>query len=187
MRIPLKPTQGEVAILSLLSEGETYGYALNEAIENRGFRNWTDIGFSSIYAILNRLEKKKLITSRLNPSEKGPAKKLYKLTHKGKTILIKSIKLYISEPDRLRSRVDLGAAYITLLPPREAAQCLEHYQTQLQERLTHIKQIYKEQQPLPFGAEIIFDHGFIKGRAEQKWVEKVLRQLKKRQEGAPNE
>ena len=184
MRIPIKLTQGEVAILSLLSEGETHGYALNEAIENRGFRNRAGIGFSSIYAILNRLEKKKLITSRLNPSEKGPAKKLYKLTRKGKTILLKSIKRYISEPDRPRSRVDLGAAYITLLSPGEAIQCLEHYQRQLQERLVHIKQIHKDQQPLPFGAEIIFDHGFIKGRAELKWVEKVLGQLKQRQERA---
>ncbi|MFX0079724.1 MAG: PadR family transcriptional regulator [Candidatus Hermodarchaeota archaeon] len=187
MRIPNELTQGEVAILSLLTEGETHGYALNEAIEDRGFRNWADIGFSSIYAILNRLEKKKLITSRLNPSEKGPAKKLYKLTRKGKTTLLNAIKLYISEPDRPRSRVDLGAAYITLLPPREAIQCLEHYQTQLQDRLTHLKQIRKAQQPLPFGAEIIFDHGFVKGRAELKWVEKVLRQLKHLQEPATNE
>ncbi len=187
MRILDEPNQGDVAILSLLSEGETHGYALNEAIEQRGFRNWADIGFSSIYAILNRLEKKKLISSRLNPSEKGPAKKLYKLTRKGTTTLLNAIRLYISEPDRPRSRVDLGAAYITLLSPDDAIQCLEHYQAQLQDRLMHIKQIHKEQQPLPFGAEIIFDHGFIKGRAELKWVEKVLRQLKHRQERPPNE
>ena len=45
MRIIQKLPTAEVVILSLLSEGEKYGYAINEDIKYRGIRNWTDIGF----------------------------------------------------------------------------------------------------------------------------------------------
>jgi DNA-binding PadR family transcriptional regulator len=109
-------TQSEVAILSLLSEGEQHGYGLNETIEQRGFRNWTNIGFSSIYWILNRMEKSKLITSRKDPSKKGPNRKLYRLTPKGRSALLDSIRSSISIPEHQRTRVDLGAAYVELLP-----------------------------------------------------------------------
>jgi DNA-binding PadR family transcriptional regulator len=187
MRISNEPTQAEIAILSLLSEGETHGYALNEAIEYRGFRNWTDIGFSSIYAILNRLEKAKLITSRLDPSEKGPARKRYRLTRKGWSILRKTIKLYISEPEPPRSRVDLGAAYIGLLPHDEAISCLEQYYAKMHERIMQIRKTRDQQRPLPFGAEIIFEHGLIKGQAELKWIKQVLHQIRTNQEGKTND
>lgn len=186
MRILKGLTQAEVAVLSLLSEGETHGYALNEAIEYRGFRNWTDIGFSSIYAILNRLEKAKLIASKLDPSEKGPARKRYRLTRKGWSTLRKTIKLYISEPDRPRSRVDLGAAYIGLLPRDEAIRCLEQYHAKMHERIMQIMKTREQQRPLPFGAEIIFEHGLMKGRAELKWIEQVLQKLRNHPEENTN-
>ncbi|MFX0168572.1 MAG: PadR family transcriptional regulator [Candidatus Hodarchaeota archaeon] len=182
MKPPTEPTQAEIAILSLLSEGEQHGYALNETIEDRGFRNWTNIGFSSIYWILNRLEKTELISSRIDPSSKGPARKLYRLTKAGQTALLRSIKRSLSEPEPPRTRIDLGAAYIELLSPDESIQCLEQYRLLMRERINQILKIRQEQEPLPFGAEIIFDHGYIKGKAELEWVEDVLRRLKERQE-----
>jgi hypothetical protein len=49
-------------------------------------------------------------------------------------------------------------------------------------RISQLKELRKQQAPLPFGAEIIFDHGIVKGTAEVQWVEDVLRQLQERQE-----
>jgi DNA-binding PadR family transcriptional regulator len=175
-------TQSEVAILSLLSEGEQHGYGLNEAIEQRGFRNWTNIGFSSIYWTLNRMEKSKLITSRKDPSKKGPERKLYRLTQKGRFALLDSIRNSISIPEHVRTRVDLGAAYVELLPRDEAIKCFEIYRKTMQERLDGIAAVRKAQEPLPFGAEIIFDHGAIKSKAEIEWIDGVLEQLKQQQE-----
>lgn len=177
MTTPNELTQSEVAILSLLSEGEQHGYGLNETIEQRGFRNWTNIGFSSIYWILNRMENSKLITSRKDSSKKGPNRKIYRLTPKGQSVLLDSIRSSISIPEYQRSRVDLGAAYVELLPRDEAIQCFETYRKILQERLEEITAARKAQEPLPFGAEIIFNHGTIKGQAELEWVESVLERL----------
>jgi DNA-binding PadR family transcriptional regulator len=185
MNPPETLTQAEIAILSLLSEGEQHGYGLDAAIEQRGFRNWTNIGKSSIYWILNRLEQAGLITCRTNPSKKGPTRKLYDLTDLGRTALLRSVREAISHPDHPRSRVDLGAAYIELLPPDEAIRCLEEYHEAMRERIQQIIAIRKEQEPLPFGAQIIFEHGIIKGKAELEWVKAVIRDLKKRWEQSP--
>jgi len=175
-------TQSEVAILSLLSEGEQHGYGLNEAIEQRGFRNWTNIGFSSIYWILNRMEKAKFIASRKDPSKKGPERKLYRLTPKGQSALLDSIRSSISIPEHVRTRVDLGAAYVGLLPREEAIRCFETYRKTMQKRIDGIAAARKAQEPLPFGAQIIFDHGAIKGKAELEWVDQVLDRLKQQRE-----
>ncbi|MDX5348828.1 MAG: PadR family transcriptional regulator, partial [Hymenobacteraceae bacterium] len=54
-------------------------------IETRNMRDWTEIGFSSIYHILNRLEKNDYLAACLEPSEgRGPARKVYEVTEHGR-------------------------------------------------------------------------------------------------------
>ena len=52
----IKMTNAEFAILSLIVEQPRHGYEIEQVIEERGMRNWTEVGFSSIYYILNKLE-----------------------------------------------------------------------------------------------------------------------------------
>src|SRR5437016_5054281 len=54
-------TDAELAILSLLAEGPSYDHDLNTIIEQRGLRRWTAIGYSSMYYVLDKLEKQGLI------------------------------------------------------------------------------------------------------------------------------
>ena len=49
-------SSAELAILSLIAEKPRHGYEIDEVIEERGMRDWTEIGFSSIYYLLNKLE-----------------------------------------------------------------------------------------------------------------------------------
>lgn len=73
-------------ILSILSEGENYGYAIiqrvhelsNEQIE------WTD---GMLYPVLHRLEREGLITSEWRQSESGRERKYYRLTSRGRRAL----------------------------------------------------------------------------------------------------
>ena len=51
-------SSNEAMILSLIKNGNNYGYAIEKAIEESNLRELTDIAFSSIYTILNRLRKK---------------------------------------------------------------------------------------------------------------------------------
>nr|MBA3799931.1 PadR family transcriptional regulator [Geodermatophilaceae bacterium] len=42
-------TPSELTVLGLIVERPRHGYDLEQVIEQRGIRQWTDIGFSSIY------------------------------------------------------------------------------------------------------------------------------------------
>jgi len=175
-------TTAELVMLSLLSEGENHGYGLNEAIKYRGYRNWTDIAFSSIYAILNRLEKKKLISSRTSSKKtgQGPPRKVFKLTSEGRKTLLFVIKNFISIPEKPTSKLDLGTANISLLAKEEAIQCLKQHREVLEKQLVGMEQTRKKQEPLPLEAELIFDHGKIRVEAEIKWLEDVISKVKSR-------
>ena len=52
-------TNAELAILSLIGEKPRHGYDIEQVIEVRGMRDWTEIGFSSIYYILRKLEERR--------------------------------------------------------------------------------------------------------------------------------
>lgn len=54
----------ELALLGLLAEGPKYGYQLEENIAARGMRAWTEIGFSSIYHLLNKLAEQEWVLDR---------------------------------------------------------------------------------------------------------------------------
>lgn len=41
-------TDGELTVLGLLAEAPRHGYELDRVIEQRGIREWTTLGFSSI-------------------------------------------------------------------------------------------------------------------------------------------
>ena len=53
---------GELAVFTLLGEASRHGYEIERLIEERGFREWTAIAFSSIYFLLGRLEKRGLVS-----------------------------------------------------------------------------------------------------------------------------
>ena len=81
----------EAAILGLLCERSQYGYDLDRTIEERGMRNWTPIGFSSIYYVLKRLEKSGLITSGLEAVEGKPSRRNYTITDPGRAAMKEKI------------------------------------------------------------------------------------------------
>ena len=75
----------EAAILGLLCENPLYGYTIEKIIEERGMRHWTDIGFSSIYYVLKRLESRNFIESSCQQQEDKPSRKVYTITDSGRS------------------------------------------------------------------------------------------------------
>jgi DNA-binding PadR family transcriptional regulator len=76
----------EPLILSLLSEGESYGYALIQRVrEMSGDRiRWTD---GMLYPVLHRLERQGRIKSRWKTAETGRKRKYYSIQKKGRVAL----------------------------------------------------------------------------------------------------
>lgn len=88
IRKELVAASAEPLILSLLSRGESYGYAIIQEVKARsqGQLNWTD---GMLYPVLHRLERRGLITSRWGESETGRKRKYYSLKQDGKTAMEK--------------------------------------------------------------------------------------------------
>jgi PadR family transcriptional regulator PadR len=70
----------ELAVLSVIARGETYGYEILSTLENAGFDG---VGDASVYGTLRRLEQAGHLESRLVASDSGPARKYYSVTRSG--------------------------------------------------------------------------------------------------------
>jgi PadR family transcriptional regulator PadR len=77
---------GPVAVLSLLSRGEMYGYELVEALDRRT-DGVLDMGQSTLYPLLYNLEAKGLVESERRIADNGRERKYYRLTGDGKARL----------------------------------------------------------------------------------------------------
>jgi len=69
-------------VLSILSEGESYGYAIIKRVDqlSSGELRWTD---GMLYPVLHRLERNGLVEARWGGSESGRRRKYYRLTERG--------------------------------------------------------------------------------------------------------
>jgi len=70
-------------VLSILREGESYGYAIIQKVRDLsdGQMEWTD---GMLYPVLHRLEEQGLISASWQVSEAGRKRKYYSLTAQGK-------------------------------------------------------------------------------------------------------
>ena len=78
----LVAASAESLVLSLLSKGESYGYAIIQEVKERSENEmqWTD---GMLYPVLHRMERKGLIKSRWGESETGRKRKYYSLKPEG--------------------------------------------------------------------------------------------------------
>ncbi len=70
----------EGCILKILQKQETYGYRVAEQLRQSGF---AELNEGSVYPVLVRLEKRKLLVSKLKDSPLGPRRKYYRLSKEG--------------------------------------------------------------------------------------------------------
>lgn len=71
----------EGCVLEIISRKEIYGYEITRRLNALGF---TDVVEGTVYTILVRLEKNKLVDIEKRPSDKGPPRKFYALNETGR-------------------------------------------------------------------------------------------------------
>jgi len=76
----------EGCVLEIISRGETYGYEITRKLNTLGF---TDVVEGTVYTILIRLEKNKLVEITKKPSDMGPPRKFFELNDAGYEELFK--------------------------------------------------------------------------------------------------
>jgi DNA-binding PadR family transcriptional regulator len=169
-------TNTELAILGLVAEQPSYGYQIEQSIEERGMRAWTEIGFSSIYYILNKLETAGWLESHKEDESERPARKVYQLTPAGQAALHTSVLEHLSNPRPRSGDFDLALANLALLAPDEIKTGLQAYRQQLETRLETVTRKWQAVPPadLPPAVHALFSHSHSTIRAELEWVTSFL-------------
>lgn len=76
----------EGCVMEIISRGQTYGYEITRRLNALGF---TDVVEGTVYTILVRLEKNKLVDTEKKPSDMGPPRKFFALNDTGRKELRK--------------------------------------------------------------------------------------------------
>lgn len=100
-------------ILSILAEGESYGYEIIQRVQQitDGELKWTT---GTLYPLLHSLENKGLLESSRRGAGPGPPRKYYKLTPKGENALAVEKQQWLSVHEALLKL--WGPAPPSLLP-----------------------------------------------------------------------
>jgi DNA-binding PadR family transcriptional regulator len=170
-------TIAELAILSLVVEQPRHGYEIEQVIEERGMRDWTEVGFSSIYYLLKKLEGEGLVEGRLEEAGRGPARRVYRATPAGLEARRTGILDALSTPRRGTSPLLLGLSNLPGIAPAEAVAALQQYRTALAARLEHVQERWDSQSPVPHFVDAMFDHSITMIKAELAWIEDFIVQV----------
>ena len=170
-------TQAELAILSLVAEQPRHGYEIEQVIQERGMREWTEVGFSSIYYLLKKLEGLGFLEGRPGKqSGRGPAPKIYEITPDGLAAWREAVLDALSVPRPSYSPLLLGLANLPYMAG-EALQALWDYRQRLTERRKHVYTQAEKKRPLPEHVEAMFDFSLAMIDAEIRWVGDFIQQL----------
>ncbi|KAA3644942.1 MAG: PadR family transcriptional regulator [Chloroflexi bacterium] len=168
----IKLSERELLILGLVAEMPRHGYELEQVIEERGMREWTQIGFSSIYYALGKLEERGLISADVPANAK--AKKSYHLTDKGKAALVEQTLATLVSVQPTYHPLLLGMIHWSVLSRDQALDALQTRKDVVAEELQRIESIQFEQQPLPDYVDAIFEFSIGQLQAEAEWLDKTL-------------
>lgn len=169
-------TNAELAILSLLAEAPRHGYEIESLIEARHMRDWTEIGFSSIYYILNKLEKGGQVTAQREPSPGGgPDRKVYQLTAEGRAAWQAAALDLLAGPGHAPSPTMLGLASVPQLERSAVLNALTSRRDGLIARRERIHERLGEDTNET--AQAMFDLSLALIAAELGWLESYVERL----------
>ena len=174
-------TNAELAILSLVAEQPRHGYEIEHVIEERGMREWTEIGFSSIYYLLKKLEQQGLVEGHPEEAERGPARKVFHITQTGVEARHAALIKALSVPWQGSPPLMLGIGNLPAISPAESITALQQYQDTLATRLARVQDRWESQRPLPYFVDALFDYTITLAQAELEWVESFIETVKDKQ------
>lgn len=169
-------TSAEFAVLSLLGEAPRHGYEIERLIEERGLREWTEIGFSSIYFLLDKLRKAGLVEP-LPGRGGGKARRPFRITGEGRRMLADETRRTLAEPQRLYPRLLLGLANWPALETTDGIGALTARGEALVAEAERLAGIRARQQPLPAFVDAMFDYALGQIDAEQVWLRRTVSRL----------
>lgn len=191
----------ELMVLGLVAEMPRHGYELEQIIEQRMMREWTPIGFSSIYYLLGKLENRALIkvqksrgredagpraTRKASPgSGKRPVKnskdrKVFQVLPKGLQVLKKQTLHSLRSLSPNHSSLTKALKHWSYLSKEEALDALQDRLLALRDERERLERLQLDQQPLPDYENAMFDFALRQLKSEYEWVKSTAEYMKTR-------
>jgi DNA-binding PadR family transcriptional regulator len=164
-------TDAELAILSLLAEGPSYDHDLNEQIEARGLRKWTAIGNSSMYYVLEKLERQGLV----DMLSEDHGHRRFQISAAGTGVLQTAVSDLLSTPHAHDKSFELGLANLHVLKANQVHLALQSRQQDIVSQIHRLRN-ERERANGNFQIESLFDHNISMMEAELSWLQSFLQQ-----------
>lgn len=172
----------DLAVLGLVAEGPRHGYQVQQDITARGMREWTEIGFSSIYYVLNKLEGHGWLESRLeaeaSAGKPGPARKIYTLTQNGRETYCTAVRQRLASPRPRTADFALALANLPAVPLDESLAAIETQRAVLAQRLQAVQEKKRHDRQsagnLPRHVEALFSYSENQMAADLEWLTRFL-------------
>jgi len=169
----------EFIVLGLIAEYSSHAYDINKRIEERGMRDWTNIGRSSIYRVIKSLEKKGL-TNKWIEEVNNRTLKVYNITENGFRILKEKVFNVISEFMGKKDE-DFYVAFsmLPLLSQEEQVKAINHSLGKIKKYKKGLERMLEQNSQMPLNVRGLFEHPIRILRTDIEFLEWVLEEIKK--------
>jgi len=169
----------EFVVLGLIAEFPSHAYSINQRIDKRGMREWTNIGKSSVYSDLNNLEKYGLVDSYREEVD-NRIRKVYQITSVGSKILknrvIKVLRDFVGKND---PDFYMAFSLIPLLSKEEQFEAISYSLEKIDENKKALEQMLEENSQMPLNVRGLFVHPIKVLETDIEFLNWVLEELKK--------
>jgi len=131
-------------LLGLINEKPLNAYEITKQLQFMNVKQWYNIADSTVYTTIRNLEKKKLISGTVEKVGNMPDRTIYRITEKGKTELLNSLKKSILQFDYDSNVFSITAFFIDIFPVQEQRELLKERLDILNNYLNGIEQQIKE-------------------------------------------
>jgi len=148
----------EFVVLGLIAEFPSHAYSINQRIDERGMREWTSIGKSSIYNDLNNLEEKGLVGSYREEVD-NRIRKVYSITDYGFEILKRKtynvLKEFIGKNDE-----DFYVAFsmLPILPHKQLIEAITYSLNTIKKHKKELEEMLEENSKMSLNVRGLFLH-----------------------------
>jgi len=173
-------TNAETALLGLLSEKPAYPYQIEQDVEFRDMRSWTELSMSTIYKVLRKLETGGLVKSKKEISKENRLRKKYSITAKGEAALKTHLEKLLSEPEHIIWQLDLATYNSNLLEGKNVQSALKRYISALEEHIKCFEGLSKflAEAGCPKYRQALAERPIFLKKAEIDWAKSFMKQFK---------
>lgn len=168
----------QLAVLGLLMEQPLHGYAIEELVDERGMRNWTPIGFSSIYQVLDQLVTSGWAHVRVEPAPgRGKERRVHHVTTEGRHYWEAKALSALADVEGDQGDFLMALSGLPFLDEAAAVEALQRRVGRLGSRLADLDRDLTSVRPVPSHVEAMFAYTSSRLACERDWTRSYLAEL----------